>query len=340
MNAKKTATIQDVADRAKVSISTVSHVINKTRHVEASTRDRIIAAVEALGYRPNQLARGLRGAGSKTVGLIISDIREEYFAGLTKTIESAAYERGYMVILCDSEEDPEKEARYLEILSDRGVDGIILSPVDGDSRPVLPRGRRLPLVQVDRRCPGTGLDYVGIDNAKCARTAVRHLASVGRKRLGFVGHEQTIETMSERATGFAEAMRELGDEGGGNLFTIQSRGKDPKGKIKRWIRANPDLEGIICGNANICYRVLDALADLGIEVPEGMGVVAFDDPESFRFMKSPITAIAQPVERLGLAALDALLARIGGSRDAQAVEEILPAKMIVRESCGAGRARR
>jgi DNA-binding LacI/PurR family transcriptional regulator len=340
MSAKKTATIQDVADRAKVSISTVSHVVNKTRHVEDATRKRIISAIEELEYRPNQLARGLRGASSKTIGLIISDIREDFFAGITKAIESAANERGYMVILCDSEEDPDKESRYLEILSDRGVDGIILAPADRGFPPRLHRGRRLPLVQVDRRCPGADVDYFGIDNAKYAGAAVRHLASLGRKRLGFVGRETSIITMSERAGGYAAALRDLGLEGGTEVLTLRSGGGDSKGKVKRWIASSPGLDGIICGNANICFTVLDALESLGIAVPEAVGIVSFDDPACFRFMKSPITAIRQPTERLGLAALDALLARAGSVKAAPAREVILPAKLIVRESCGAGRARR
>lgn len=340
MAAKRTATIQDVAKRAKVSISTVSHVLNNTRHVESATQDRILSIIEELNYRPNMLARGLRGAGSKTIGVIISDIREEFFSQLTKTIESAANERGYMVVLCDSEESSEKEANYLEILAARGIDGIVLSPVDCEAPLRLPRGWKLPIVLVDRHCAGADLDFVGIDNAKWAAAAVTHFAALGRRRLGFVGHERTIATMSERADAFAKAASGLHGEEAGKVLTIDSRGRDSKSRIKRWIKASPGLEGIVCGNANICFAALEALEELGIEVPGGMGVLSFDDLECFRFMRSPITAIRQPTDRIGLCALDALLSRISGERTGGGTDRILPAKLVVRESCGAAGTRR
>lgn len=333
--AKKSATMQDVAKLAKVSISTVSHVLNDTRHVETATRKRILAAIKELSYRPNQLARGLRGAGSKTIGLIISDIREEFFAALTKTIESAANDRGYMVMLCDSEESADKESSYLSLLADRGVDGVIISPVDSSRVPRLPPGRDIPVVQVDRRCARSGLDYVGIDNARCAALAVEHFASAGHKRLGFVGHERSITTMAERAEGFAKAMRELGDPKGGASLVLGSRSDDAKPRIKRWIKANPGMDGIVCGNANICYALLEALEGLGLAVPEDMGILSFDDPKCFAFMRSPITAIRQPTERLGLEALEFLLARISDGSKGRPAELLLPGKLVVRESSGA-----
>jgi LacI family transcriptional regulator len=334
---RKTATIEDVAKRAKVSISTVSHVLNDTRHVEDGTKRRILAAIEELSYRPNQLARGLRGAGSKTIGLIISDIREEFFAELTKAIESAANDRGYLVMLCDSEESVEKERSYIEILADRGVDGIILSPVDASAPPELPKGRSFPIVQVDRRCEGAGLDFVGIDNAAWAEQAVRHFASLGRRRLGFVSHEMSIGTMASRAAGFARAMRDLGDRGGGRELVLQSKGSGARSAVRRWIEEGPRLEGLVCGNANICYSVLEALEELRLEVPRDVGVLSFDDPECFRFMRSPITAIRQPTEGMGLAALEALLERASGDRRGAAKELLLPARLVVRQSCGASR---
>ena len=342
MSKQKVATIQDVANKAKVSISTVSHVLNKTRHVEKTRHDRVLVAVKELGYRPNQLARSLRGAGSKTIGLIISDIREEFFAGLTKAIESAANERGYLVTLCDSEEDPEKETRYIEILADRGVDGIILAPVDRSSPIRIPRGGNLPVVLVDRRSEVNGLDFVGIENARSAREAARHLVGLGRKRLGFIGHEMAIATMGERAEGFVAAMEELGLAEDARVLTLRSRAGDNKAKVRRWLAKAPDLEGIICGNANLCFLALAVLEESGIAVPEKMAIVSFDDPECFRFMRSPITAIRQPTERIGATAFDVLLAKVEGratpGQDApEASEYIIPARLIVRESCGTPR---
>jgi DNA-binding LacI/PurR family transcriptional regulator len=329
---KRKATICDVAARAGVSISTVSHVVNKTRHVETETSDRILSAIDELEYRPNEIARGLRGGKTATLGLIISDIREEFFSAITKTIESAANERGYTVILCDSEEDVEKERLYIQILVSKGVDGIIFAPVDSELPPRLPHGRKIPMVQVDRRCPASELDFAGIDNRKYAAAAVRHLGENGRKQIGCVLHEAAIWTMSERAEGFRGAMRELGDEDGGRLLTLESRGDNPKSIVRRWIAVNLDLEAILCGNANICFTVLEVLEDMGSIGLEDVSLVAFDDLECFRFMKRPVSTIRQPTEKMGLAALDMLIERItsGGSQAPR--ETILPAKLILREA--------
>jgi len=328
---KRNATIHDVAERAKVSISTVSHVVNKTRHVEDRTRDRILSAIAELDYRPNLFARGLRGAKTATLGLIISDIREEFFSVLTKTIESAANERGYTVILCDSEEDVEKERLYLEILAGKGVDGIILAPVDSATPPKLPRGRKTPVVQVDRRCPAASLDFAGIDNRKCAATAVRHLHSAGLGHIGFIGHESSIWTMGERAEGFRQAMRELGNADGGRVLSLSSRSDNPKAIVRRWIAANLDLEALICGNANICFATLEALEEIGMAAPRDVAIVAFDDLDCFRFMRHRVTTIRQPTEKMGLAAFNMLIERIKGGGPQAPREMILPAKLMARE---------
>lgn len=328
---KRNATILDVAERAGVSISTVSHVVNETRHVEDRTRERILSAISELDYRPNLFARGLRGAQTATLGLIISDIREDFFSVLTKTIESAANERGYTVILCDSEEDVEKERLYLEILASKGVDGIILAPVDSSAPPRLPRGRKTPMVQVDRRCPDANLDFAGIDNRECAEAAVGHLRSLGMSRIGFIGHEPSIWTMGERAEGFRRAMRELGREDDCRILSISSRGDNPKAIVRRWIAANLDLEALVCGNANICFATLEALDEIGIAAPREMALVAFDDLQCFRFMRHRVTTVRQPTEKMGLAALDMLIDRIKGGGPAAPREMLFPARLMIRD---------
>jgi LacI family transcriptional regulator len=321
-----------VADRAEVSISTVSHVVNETRHVEEDTRAKILSAISDLDYRPNQFARGLRGAKTATIGLIISDIREDFFSFLTKTIESAANEHGYTVILCDSEEDVAKERLYLEILAGKGVDGIIIAPVDSDSPPRLPAGHKPPIVQVDRRCPDSGLDFAGIDNRKYAAEAVRYLHSAGYGEIGFVGHEPGIWTMGERAEGFRSAMKELGHPAGGRVLIISSRGANPKAVVKRWMTANPGLEALICGNANICFAALAAAEERAGADARKLGLVAFDDLECFHFLRDPVTTICQPTERMGLAALELLISRIKTGGQQQPREVLLPAKLIIREA--------
>ncbi|MEI6385185.1 MAG: LacI family DNA-binding transcriptional regulator [Spirochaetota bacterium] len=333
----KNATIQDVADKAEVSISTVSHVLNNTRHVELDRRERVLAAIEELGYKPNLLARGLRGAGSKTIGLIISDIREEFFAHLTKSIESVASTRGFLVILCDAEEDPQKEARYIEVLINRGVDGIILAPVDRGQPGFLPGKVGVPIVLVDRRIDGSSLDCVGIENALIAAEATRHLAGVGRRRIGFLCHEASISTMADRVAGFRSATAELGLGVDPEVLVLDSRGSGEAAKVRDWLGKLPGVDAVICGNANLCFTLLSALEELGLSVPKDVAIVSFDDHECFRFLRVPITAVIQPTELMGQTALEVLLSRIEGQGTEAGSAIALPARLIVRESCGSAR---
>jgi LacI family transcriptional regulator len=329
-SSRKKATIRDVAQKAKVSISTVSHVLNSTRFVEEETRSRILASISELDYRPNQFARSLRGAGSRTLGLIISDIREDFFSRITKAIESAANGIGYAVILCDSEADAGKERLYLDLLSEKGVEGIILSPVDSSIAPKLPEGSDLPIVQIDRRCRGAALDYVGIENAALASEAVRYLAGLGNRRIGYLGHEASISTMDERIRGYEAAMRELGFYDAALIRLDAPREERNFRAIGEWLASDPGMDAILCGNANICLATLDALAD----VPSGRSIAlaTFDDLPCFRFMDNPVASVRQPTERMGLAAFDALMARIRGEAPTSPLEMLLPAELVPRGS--------
>jgi DNA-binding LacI/PurR family transcriptional regulator len=334
-DSKRKATIRDVAKNAGVSISTVSHVLNGTRFVEEKTRSRILASVRKLDYRPNQFARSLRGAGSKTLGLIISDIREDFFSKITKAIESTANEIGYAVILCDSEADAGKERLYLDLLSEKGVEGIILAPVDSNIPPKLREGNDLAIIQIDRRCRGAALDYIGIENARFASEAVHYLAELGNRRIGYLGHEESISTMCERLRGYEAAMRELGSYDESLVNLTAPRGEGDPSAIGEWMASDPGMDAILCGNANICFAALDALADL----PSGrcVALATFDDLSCFRFMENPVVSVRQPTERMGVAAFEALMARIRGEAPASPVEMLLPAALVPRGSRAASR---
>lgn len=265
------------------------------------------------------------------MGLIISDIREDFFARITKAIESAANKVGYAVILCDSEADADKERLYLDLLSEKGVEGIILAPVDSSSPPRRRKAHPLPIVQIDRRCAGAELDYVGIENAKMAAQAVHYLAAMGHRRIAYLGHELRISTMEERVRGYGEAMRELGLYDEALVSMSGPRGDSPSEAVVEWLSSGPRIDALLCANANICLGALGALSDLaaGAETPR-LDLATFDDLPCFRFMDNPVVSVRQPTEGLGLAALEALMARIKGEAVASPVEILLPAQLVPR----------
>ena len=299
-------TIRDVARKSGFSVSTVSHVINGTRHVEEQTRARVQEAITALDYRPNVFARSLKGMATKTLGIIISDIRDEYFSELTKAIESRANERGYALFLCDSEEDPQKESFYYDMLLRKGVDGIILAPVDAAVPPRRTSHRAVPVVQVDRQCAPLGADFFGIDNEQAAAAAVDHLFADGRRRIGFIGYELSLYTMEKRVLGYRRALAARGLGGNAGLLIVESHRPATAEPIREWLAANRGMEAVICGNANICCATLQALHELAVAVPAGMALVSFDDTRWMPFLCPPVTAIRQPTDRLGTLALDLL----------------------------------
>jgi len=187
-NSKK-STMKEVAECARVSISTVSHVINKTRHVDKETHDRVLEAIKKLNYAPNIFARGLRGKKIRVIGVIISDIRESFFAEVVKVIELTAHSEGYSVILCDSEDDPLKEQLHINALIQNGVEGLIFAPVNNSTRvydSIIPH--KIKAIQIDRKVYGLSAGFVGINNTEITKKAMNHLFAHGFMNVGFVSY--------------------------------------------------------------------------------------------------------------------------------------------------------
>src|SRR3954467_2140620 len=203
------ASIKEVAEAAGVSTATVSRVFSNKPHVRAAVRERVMAAVEQLAYRPNRTARTLRSQQSNTIGLIVSDIRNPFFTAISRSVEDTAYAHGYSVLLCNTDEDPEKEELYLKLMQDENVAGIIFSP----TRQIITRFADMeiefPTVLVDRSLKNGDVDAVLLDNVRAAYELTKHLLDQGYQRIGvLLGAVGT--TGQERQQGYEEALRESG----------------------------------------------------------------------------------------------------------------------------------
>jgi DNA-binding LacI/PurR family transcriptional regulator len=280
------------------------------------------------------LAQGLRGKGTKIIGVLISDITEDFFARITKAIESRANGRGYSVILCDSEEDSTKESSSLEMLLRKGVEGIIFAPVDMYSTPQILNVCNVPLVQIDRKYKDFSADYVGIENASVAGELTSHLLGHGYRKLGFVGYELAIYTMEQRIAGFRSAVDKAGRGILASELFLASRSETKFDDIRAWIKEERDMEAVICGNANIANYVLAALQDLKVKIPENVAIVSFEDTPWYQFIESALTAVLQPTESIGLEAASLLFDRIDRKSIPNIRERLLPAQLIIRRSCG------
>ncbi len=325
-------TIRDVARLTGFSVSTVSHVINATRFVERETKEKILQAIELLNYRPNILARSLKGKGTKTIGVIISDIRQGFFAEVIKSIESRANARGFNVMLCDSEDSAEKEEFYVDILLRKGVDGVIFAPVDTGQLFEELRLSKLHAVQIDRKLPDYPSDFVGIDNVKSARTATCRLFDQGYRIVGFIGYGPEVYTMARRLEGYREAARSRG-RADASLAMDNYDEEYMKESIAGWLRKNPSMDAVLCGNDDICSATLTALEEMELQVPGNFGIISFDDTRWFRFLRCPITSIRQPTAEIGKVATDLLIDRIEGRLQDDYRDVLLETQLIMRESC-------
>ncbi|PKV89277.1 LacI family DNA-binding transcriptional regulator [Streptomyces sp. TLI_146] len=327
------ASIKDVAARAGVSVATVSRVLNSHPSVSPEARARVLAAVDALGYRPNAVARSLRTDQTRTLGLVISDVLNPYFTELARSVEEEARALGYSVIIGNADERPELQDHHVRTLLDRRIDGLLVSPTDGGSPLMLDAARAgTPMVFVDRWIPGVDVPVVRADGRAAIRDLVAHLYGLGHRRLAIIAGPAATTTGSERVEAFRDALREhrlaLPEAciGHGDFQADSGR------RSTEAFLALPEPPEVVFAADNLmALGALDAIRAHGLRVPHDIGLAAFDDIPWFVHTDPPITAIAQPTKELGRAAVRALVDRIEG-RPPQSVT--LPARLVARSSCG------
>jgi len=322
--------IKNVAEKAGVSIATVSRVLAGKGYISADAREKVEAAVKELGYRPNRVARSLRAQRSKVIGLIISDIRNPFFSEISRAVETVAMKSGYSVLMCNTDEDPKKEARYLELMSEEKVAGILLSPTKTGVKHLQEyRKNSPPIVLFDRKLPDSGLDSVVIDNFDAAFKLATSLIEGGFQRIvGIFGAKSY--TATERIRGFRAAFG--GDEEKiAGVYQIPAFEEEGEKLIGEILKLQPAADAIMCSSALIATGAYKALAQRGIRIPEQMGFAAFDDPSWASFVNPPVTVIRQPAVAIGQAGAELLLKRIHD--ESQPITEIcLMGELVTRAS--------
>ncbi|RSU71387.1 LacI family transcriptional regulator [Sphingomonas sp. S-NIH.Pt3_0716] len=321
-----TVGIKDVARVAEVSPATVSRVLSG-RAVDPAMRDRVLAAVRTTGYRPNLAARRLRSRHSNTIGLIVADIRNPFFTAVSRTVEDIAYERGLRVILCNTDEDPAKEAMYLQLMQEERVTGVILAPTRQGAKKASQTKAEHPIILIDR-VAATTTDCVVLDNDAMARTLVAHLHAQGiRSITGLFGAAST--TGAERRAGFEQAAQMIG------IPTRSLSVPHGEGEAERLVSAllqTPDRpEAIIASNGLMLMSVLRAAHALGLSVPGDFALAGFDNDTWTEFAADGLSVIEQPVEEIGRTAMAMLLDRLDHP-NAAARKVVLSGRLIIRGS--------
>lgn len=310
--------IKEVAEYARVSVASVSRVMAGHTGVTAATRQRVLDAIKALDYRPDLAARRLRSRRTDTVGLIVSDIRNPFFTEVSRAVEDIAYQNRMRVILCNADEDPEKEAFYLDLMRDENVSGVILSP----TLPALARFRLddypFPVVLVDRCDRDTAANAVVLDNADSAYRLTSHLIEQGHRRIAFI-YGATSATGRQRHEGYVTAMATHGLET--LAEAVPATVDAARSAAGEWISRRPLPDALVASNGLILLGVTEALQAAKLRFPNQIALAGFDDLPWTRLVEPGITVIAQPTYDLGRAAIDLLLQRI--AQPAQAVRRVM-----------------
>jgi len=324
--------IREVAERAGVSAATVSRILNGAPTVGEAYRQRVIEAVAELGYRPNRLARNLRRQSAEMIGVVISDIENPHFGEMVRAVEDQAYAKGYRVLLCNTDETPEKQRAYLEILADERVVGAIISPSDPAGAAIAQlMDLGIPVVAFDRVVDDPRADAVIADNVEGTRQATQHLIDGGHRRIGFIAGGLGVETGSERLEGYEIAMRAaalepLAASGG---FRIEG-GRTAALEL---LGASPAPTALVVANNLMTAGALRGLRGAGVKVPDEVALVGVDDPFWAELVDPPLTTLAQPVRLMADAAMSLLLERIEGRRTRRRTL-VFDLELRVRISCG------
>jgi DNA-binding LacI/PurR family transcriptional regulator len=294
----------------------------------------VTAAIEELGYRPNPLARNLRRQRTAAIGVVVSDIENPHFSGAVRAIEDLAYGLGHQVLICNTDETPDKERAYLRTMMDERVCGVILSPADPGNPAIgalLDSG--IPLVAFDREVADPRADAVIADNVRGTRTATEHLVAAGHRDIAFVGGRREVETGLERLDGYEIAMRAAGLQP--RSVSGRFKADAAEAAVAALLAADRAPSALVVANNLMTLGALGALAAAGVRVPDDVALVAIDDPPWAPFMAPPLTTVAQPVRRMAADAMDLLLDRVHG-RSERARRILHPLELRVRGSCGTG----
>ena len=325
--------MRDVAERAGVSVTTVSHVINETRPVSDELRQRVLAAIHELGYQPNVLARSLRRGETHTIGMIVPDSANPFFAELARGIEDTSFEHGYNLILCNSDGDLDKELIYADVLTEKQVDGILFvaAGVSIDHIRAL-QERRIPVVIVDREIPDVSVDQVLTDNARGGWLATRHLLELGHRCIGCITGPSDVTPSAERVTGYRQALSEGGipvDE----VLIVKGDFQYGSGyRAARQILARDDPPtAIFTCNDLMAVGAISAAVEMGRQVPVNLSVVGFDDVRLASFANPPLTTIVQPKYEMGVLATTMLLERMR-NHDIPPRRRLLDTSLLIRQS--------
>lgn len=302
------ASIREVAKRAGVSPATVSRVINGTARVDEEKRERVEKAIEETGFRPNELARALYRKSSKIIGVIVPDIENPFFSELAKAIEKEAYEQEYRILLCNSDDQKEKELANLQMLAQLQADGVILMTNTGEKSQSY-EAVSMPIVFVDRRLDEMGqTSVIEADHYAGGKLAAEHLIACGCRKITCIRGPQELSSGKKRYEGYREVCRQysMKERFVDSTYKYEDGAKAAEEVLRRY----PDTDGIIACNDMTAVSVYKVLQKRGYRVPDDIQIIGFDGVKFGRFLTPELTSVAQPIKEMGKCAVQMILGTV------------------------------
>ena len=335
---KKRTLIHDIARHLDVSIATVSLVLNgkaKQSRISDALAQRVLAYVEEVGYKPNHLAKSLRTGKTHVIGLVVEDISNPFFATVAWLIEKQAFERGYRIIYCSTDNDTTKAKELISMFQDRHVDGYIIVPSEGlEDQISTILHENIPVVLFDRFLPELPTNYIVVDGAKGTYEATQHLFEQGFSNVAFVTTDSKQSQMEARLEGYMRALQEQGHSP--RIKRVDTtHSENILEEIHSFILENRDCDAIIFSTNYLSIYGLEVIGKQKLRIPEDLAIVSYDDHDLFRLYTPAITVIAQPVEHIAKNVIDILLDELKHPTDRQEANYqtvVLPTSLVVRQS--------
>jgi LacI family transcriptional regulator len=326
----------DVARQAGVSLMTVSRVINNKEGVSSETRQDVLDIISSMGYRPSAIARSLARQETRTIGLVLPDVTNPFFADITRGVENLAYSKGYHVFLCNADEDPGRELAVIQSLEEKRVDGLILCSSRLQEEKMVEILARLPAAVLINRCPAqTGensFNSVIIDDKRSGELATRHLIQRGHQRIGFLAGPPTSYSGSGRKTGYLAAMQEAGiNVESGWMNHCQPSVTGGYEATCQLLAGCPHLTALFCFNDLVAVGAVQACGEMKRRVPDDVAIVGHDDIPLAALVSPALTTCRVPRHELGTRAVNALLEHLQ-SCPSGCQQVVLQPELIIRAS--------
>ncbi|MHA4896047.1 LacI family DNA-binding transcriptional regulator [Pedobacter sp. PWIIR3] len=317
----KPASIKDIAEKAKVSITTVSFILNgkaPQMRISAAVIERVEAIIKELGFKPNQIARSLRTGDTKTIGLIVEDISNPFFAGIARKIEDKAYKKGYKISYSSTENDVKKAKELIEMFRSRQVDAYIIAPVPGIEDDIARlQAEGIPVVLFDRNLRLKDVNYVVVDSFNGTFLATKYLIDHGKKNIAFVTVGLHVDEMDNRFLGYEKALTDHHIPFNKAIYEEIKYGNTSDvtvEKLKNLFISNPEIDSVIFSTNYLAINGLTALKELGKNLDDNFTLISYDDHDVFKFHTPPISVVDQPVEEIAERIIEIVLQELAKNK--------------------------